>query len=96
MECGQIKYSGHAIRRMFERKITESDVLYIISSGQVIIEYTNDTPYPSYLILGFIKNQPLHVLIGSDIDTKSCYVITTYIPNSETWNDDYKTRRILP
>ena len=95
MKCGQIMYSGYAIRRMFERKIVASEVLSVISSREVIAEYPNNTPYPSSLILGFLKDHPLHVLIGRDKDTNSCYIITTYIPNPAIWNDDYKTKKIL-
>ena len=93
MECGKITYSGHAIRRMFERGIAESDVSEVISSGEVIAEYPNDTPYPSYLLLGFSGGNPLHVLIGMDDEAGNCYVVTTYIPSLDVWNDDYRTRR---
>jgi hypothetical protein len=94
MDCKRITYSGHAIRRMFEREIAEADITEVICSGDVIAEYPHDTPYPSYLLLGFRGNAPLHVLIGKDDNSGNCYVVTTYAPSRDSWSDDYKTRRM--
>ena len=93
MECKNIVYSGHSVRRMFERKITEQDIHEVIESGDLIAEYPNDTPYPSYLLLGFPGNIPLHVLIAKDDESDDCYVVTTYVPRRDIWNSDFKTRR---
>jgi hypothetical protein len=93
MECKNVIYSGHAIRRMFERKISEKDIFEVIESGNLIAEYPNDVPYPSYLLLGFSQNTPLHVLIAKDQESDDCYVVTTYVPHRDIWNDDFKTRR---
>jgi hypothetical protein len=93
MECKNVVYSGHAVRRMFERKITEENIFEVIKSGDLIAEYPNDVPYPSYLLLGFPGNTPLHVLIAKDQENGDCYVVTTYVPHLEIWNDDFKTRR---
>jgi hypothetical protein len=80
---------------MFERAIAEEDITMVVSSGELIAEYPNDTPYPSYLLLGFLGNVPLHVFIVKDNDSNDCYVVTTYVPSSDIWNDDFKTRRGL-
>ena len=94
MECEKVAFSGHAVRRMFERAIAETDVSEVISSGEEVIgEYPSDTPYPSYLLLGFPGGKPLHDLIGMDDEAGSCYVVTTYNPSLAFWNDDYRTRR---
>lgn len=81
MKFMKITFSGHSIRRMFERGIRESDVTEVILSGKIITEYPNDTPYKSCLLLGFPDGNPLHVLIGIDDKADSCYVVTAYIPN---------------
>ncbi|MFH0728153.1 MAG: DUF4258 domain-containing protein [Pseudomonadota bacterium] len=93
MDCKSVTYSGHAIQRIFERKIAEADITEVICSGDVIAEYPHDIPYPSYLLLGFLRNTPLHVLIGKDDENGNWYVVTTYVPSRDIWNDDYKTRR---
>lgn len=93
MECKEVKFSGHAIQRMFERKLDKQAVIEVIRSGEIIAEYPNDVPYPSYLILGFVDGKPLHVVVGFNKHNKFCYIITTYVPDRKQWQDDFKTRR---
>ncbi len=93
VKCQQVKFSGHAIQRMFERKISKSDVISIIASGETIAEYPDDNPYPSLLLFGFINERPVHIVVAVDQATGTCYVVTSYIPVPEQWADDYKTRR---
>ncbi|MBF0232944.1 MAG: DUF4258 domain-containing protein [Desulfamplus sp.] len=78
---------------MFERNIDENDIMEVISHGKIIQSYPNDQPYPSYLILGFSNELPLHVLIGHNSETNECYVVTTYHPDKNIWNVDFQTRR---
>lgn len=92
MECRQYKFSSHAIKRMFERKIEKESVIFVVKNGEIIAGYPNDKPYPSYLILAFVKNRPLHVLTALDKIEKMCYIITVYEPDIKLWHDDYKTR----
>ena len=44
-------FTKHALQRMYERSIFEEDVESVIIHGEIIKEYPNDTPYPSYLVL---------------------------------------------
>jgi len=54
MTPGRLVFRVHAIQRMFQRRISEDDdVRHILSTGEVIEAYPNDTPYPSNLILGW-------------------------------------------
>jgi hypothetical protein len=93
MDCGEVKFTGHAIQRMFERSINVDDVLFVIGSGEVIAEYPEDTPFPSYLILGFIKSRPIHVVVAKDNQGKFCHIITAYPPDPAQWTADFKARR---
>jgi len=43
--------------------------------------------------LGFPEKTPLHVLVAKDDESGDCYVVTTYVPRRDIWNDDFKTRR---
>ncbi len=85
-------FSGHALRRMFERQIGKDDVLAVISSGEVIEDYPDDSPYPSCLLLGFVDKRPLHAAIAVNLEGKTCYVITAYPPNPDLWHD-FRTRK---
>ena len=55
-------YRVHAVRRMFERRITEADVDKVLAEGEEIVSYPDDVPYASRLLLGWRGDQPLHVM----------------------------------
>ncbi|WP_414859129.1 DUF4258 domain-containing protein [Nostoc sp. KVJ3] len=55
MYCENLVFSRHAIQQMFYRRISQKDVKTVISYGEVIEENPNDTPYPSYLNIGFYR-----------------------------------------
>ncbi|MFZ5760481.1 MAG: DUF4258 domain-containing protein [Thermodesulfobacteriota bacterium] len=76
---------------MFERKISKKDVCHVLAHGQLIAEYPDDTPFPSFLVLGFPGQMPLHVVCA--VDAGMCYIITAYIPAADQWSADYTTRR---
>jgi hypothetical protein len=79
---------------MFEKRISKSDVLEVISSGEVIAGgYPGDKPFPSSLILGFVGDRPIHVVSAIDLESQTCHIITVYRPDSVLWSDDFKLRR---
>ena len=93
MDFDRIRFSGHAIRRMFERGIGDADVLEVVASGEAIAEYPDDRPYPAKLLLGFAEERPLHVLIAMDPGSRACHVITVHEPDPSLWTADFKKRR---
>ena len=50
-------YRLHAIERMFERDIEKPMIENAIKNGEIIEEYEDDKPYPSYLVLFFENGQ---------------------------------------
>jgi hypothetical protein len=88
-----IRWQNHAAERMFERKIYSQDVTMAILQGSIIESYTEDKPFPSYLILCVINNRPLHIVRAYHEQTDMVYIITAYEPDKNTFNDDFKTRR---
>ena len=94
MDCRQIFFRGHAVRRMFERGVAKDDVVAVITSGEVIIEYPDDKPYPSFLVLGWRAGEALHVVVAEDRPSQACYVITVYVPDPAVWSADFKRRRL--
>lgn len=76
MVCNTIVFSDHAISQMFRRDILVDDVKQVISKGEVIKEYPNDKPYPSYLMLDYVNYRPLHLVLAKD-DFDKCIVITS-------------------
>ena len=45
MSANKLVYRNHAIKRMFERGISEADVRAVIDLGEVIQEYPDDVPF---------------------------------------------------
>ena len=43
----------HAVQRMFERDVSVKKVLGAIKTGEIIEDYSSETPEPSRLLLGF-------------------------------------------
>ena len=86
-------YRTHAIERMFERNISDKVVEKVIKDGKVIEKYLDDKPYPSFLILGYEKDdlkKPLHIVFAKD--GKNIIVITAYRPNKLNWTNNYQIR----
>ena len=87
-----IKWAKHCLERMQERDISISDVESCLETGEIIEDYPDDFPYPSYLIFGYTKeNKILHIVIGSDGNT--IFFITAYYPNTDKFEADLKTRK---
>jgi hypothetical protein len=94
MDCRKVDFSGHAVRRMFERSIALDEALAAIATGEVIEEYQEDVPFPSVLLLARIQKRALHVVVAKDRESGNCYLITVYPPDPALWEPDFKTRRL--
>jgi len=93
IESDRFEWRKHALQRIAERNLTQDSVVAVILDGERIQEYSDDTPFPSVLYLGWIDDKPLHVLVAFDTDEKFAYIITAYYPDSEHFENDFKTRR---
>ena len=83
----------HFLDKLEIRDIKLSDIKTAIQSGEIIEQYPDDYPHPSCLILGYSENKQLHIVIGNSGDM--LWLITAYLPDSEKWEDDYKTRKAV-
>jgi hypothetical protein len=89
---GQINWQRHALTRMLERNISRDEVKEVISLGEIIEEYPNDYPLPSYLMF-YNDIKPLHVVLSYNETNHKTYIITAYQPNLNHFEADFKTRR---
>jgi hypothetical protein len=69
---------------MFERGISSRDILPILTEGEMIEKYEDDSPCPSYLMLGYIHGFAIHIVIALCED--HIKVVTVYHPD-DRWTD---------
>jgi len=81
---------------MFSRGIGPDAVERVVAEGEEIAAYPEDVPYPSYLVLGFIGGEPVHVVVARHPATGRCIIVTVYWPNPKQWSEDFRTRRNRP
>lgn len=88
--CAEYNITRHAQRRCDTRGISLDDIKHVISTGEIIENYPADKPYPSCLILGYVRrHQPLYVLCALG---EIVHIITVHWLDSDKWLDP-KTRR---
>ncbi len=88
--------SQHADNRLKERDFDLLDILTVSESFELIKEYFDDKPFPSYLLLGRIKTgRPFHLVVAWNTEDKTAVLITLYEPLVDEWENDFKTRRKL-
>jgi hypothetical protein len=78
---------------MFLRSIAVEDIKAVLSHGDAIESYPDDTPYPSCLLLGKVQARVLHVVVAQNSADGACVVIAAYEPNPTLWSADYRTRK---
>ena len=89
-----ILWTEHVVLRLRERGIKRSDVVTCLQNGEIIEQYPDDTPYPSCLVLGYVRQGvPLHVVCGVN-NSVICCIITAYYPVLDKWENDYKARKV--
>jgi hypothetical protein len=93
MSPRQVIFRIHAIQRMFERGISDKDVLRILQTGETIEDHTDDIPYPNRLMLGWRGKRPLHLVVVENTNENETIVITVYKPDPEQWKPDFKGRK---
>ena len=87
-----IVWKRHALQRMLQRKILMREVVEAIGTGEIIETYTDDKPFASCLVVGItINKRYLHIVCS--IDSDLLYIITVYEPDTNKWENDFKTRK---
>lgn len=91
LRTNKYELTFHAKKRMGEREIKWEEVENVILNGKIIEEYPEDKPYPSCLILGYVKEKiPLYVQCA--VSPELVHIITVHWLDPEKWFDP-ETRR---
>ena len=83
----------HALRQMFQRRISGDDIRELLEHGAIIEDYPDDTPYPSCLVSGIVRGRHLHGVMAYNNVEREAIVITAYEPDPEIWSDAFSRRR---
>jgi hypothetical protein len=86
-------FSGHVLQRMTERSIHPRVVRSVVETGLVLMEYPEDRPFPSRLVLGWEGSRPVHVVYAEDKDSDLKYIITVYEPDPDLWIHGFTRRK---
>jgi Domain of unknown function (DUF4258) len=90
----RILFLPHALSQMNtpEELIATGEVREVIFHGVVVEDYPEDARGHSCLMLGRgNKARPIHVVCAPKFDYLA--VITAYLPSSERWELDWRTRK---
>ena len=79
--------------RLKERFIRREMILDSVDRFEIIEEYPNDKYLPSCLVYSEYKDVKFHIHIAVDYDDRSIILVTAYIPSTDRWLEDLKTRR---
>lgn len=85
-------FRKHALQRMFQRSIRVEDVHAVLSGGKSIIDYPDDSPYPSRLMLGWCGERPIHV-VAADTTESETIIITVYEPDPALWEPGFERKK---
>jgi len=90
-----IEYSRHGAQRRIEYGYTRSDVREALRTGDIIERYEDTGRGPSYLLLHWTEDRPLHVVAADKETEKKTAIVTLYDPRAKAhkWTDDYRQRR---
>ena len=88
----KIIYPPYVLKRMIERGITVAEVRDVLENGELIEEYKADSP-PRYLMLGWSRDRPIHVVGEDDPIEDETIVVTAYEPDIKRWKDGFRERR---
>lgn len=88
-----IKFTEHARLAMKDDNLSSFDVLEALENFEVIEEYHDTKPFPSCLLLCWLKGKkPLHMVCALPEHVDMLIIVTIYIPSKEEWLD-YRRRK---
>jgi hypothetical protein len=88
---GEYELTLHTIKRCDSRNILLEEIEQVLAKGKVIEEYPDDKPFPSCLIMDFVRScLPLYVVCA--FSGEKAYIITAHWLDPTKWLDPW-TRR---
>ena len=90
----KILWSLHAVKKLREEGLKKTLVEVSLKACDLVEDYqTEGRPLPDCLVLGFIGDEPVHIVVAIDADFDRILLVTVYRPLTERWEDGWKTRK---
>ena len=90
----RLLFLPHAVHQMArpDRMISTSEIRAVVEHGEIIEDYPEDARGHSCLMLRTVpEGRDIHVVCSPKIDYLA--IITAYLPSSEEWELDSRTRK---
>lgn len=90
----RLLFLAHAIRQISrpQRMISSNEVEVVVTQGELIEDYPNDSRGHSCLMLGFGEaGRAVHVVCSPKDEYLA--IITAYLPDPAQWSEDFRRRR---
>lgn len=91
---GRLNITDHADEELENDNIENEDLYYSVRNGEIIEDYPDDFPFPSFLIYGRDSaGRPIHsVWAYSDMEGLAI-LVTAYVPDPKRWINFRKRRK---
>lgn len=90
----KILWSFHAVKKLRIEGLRKLQVEDALKDCILVEDYPIvGRPLPDCLVLGFINEDPIHVVVALDEDFDRIFVITVYRPSVERWEDGWRKRK---
>lgn len=88
------RLTEHATIQRISRNVTVGDIKLALKNGEIIERNPESKPYPSCLVLGWLRmGDPLHIKCSIGANAPKLRIVTVYEPSAEEWELDFKTRK---
>ena len=90
----KILWSFHAVKKLRIEGLRKSQIEDALKNCVLVEDYPIvGRPLPDCLVLGFINEDPIHVVVALDEDFDRIFIITVYKPSVERWEDGWGKRK---
>lgn len=88
------EFSFHAQQERLADDLDITDIETAIMNGEVLEDYPDDPRGESCLLLGYVEENPLHIVVGwagmKLSVNKTMRIITVYIPRPPKWQTPWR------
>jgi len=88
----RVRHTLHALKEEMRDGLTANYIDESLLNGFELVEdYPTDPRGHSCLLLTWYRDRPIHVVCA--LHEAMLIIVTVYIPSSQEWKDDFKTRQ---